>query len=145
MAADWPFRYSEEEIRKAWRKATREIERSDKTYPKTIDTLMDILKGGNGHVHDFADTDTVTVKELQEAEQRLRRPGSSLSSFSTGKLLRDISEHREPYYAGNTIVKDADNRVWKMSPNRKWLRVEWIGVSNDDQPVRPLRVLREEA
>jgi hypothetical protein len=87
--------YTEEQIRRAF-------ERHQGCFtiiPVSFASLMAELD----HVHDFADGDTVTAKEIRDAftrvlpDGRCRRCGSKFhgNDVPSEYFLRDISKHRE--------------------------------------------------
>jgi hypothetical protein len=133
--------YAEEEIRAAWNRATSRIE-AENLSQCTIDVLISELRKKD-HVHDFADTDTITVKELREAWRRANAPASvAIANFAM--LLTDISSHREPEHPYASTWKDDNGVVWQraMDGNGKvnmWLRMGHAGKFSDSQPKRPLK------
>src|SRR5260370_31944855 len=70
------------------------------------------MKKKESHVHDFADWDMITVKEIRDAQDRLREPGYPSTVFSAEKLLRSISENRRPEYPYGTVWKDNSGIYW---------------------------------
>jgi hypothetical protein len=89
------------------------------------------------HVHDFADTDTITVREVRDAWERVRGPGTP------DLLFRDISEHREPEYPAGTAWEDRNHTThWYRLANGKWYRFGSSTTFEDHVPVRPLRRMK---
>jgi hypothetical protein len=92
----------------------------------------------NDHVHDFADDDTVTVREIREVLERF-----------TGRnvirdILRDISERREPEYPAYSVWKDDNGVIWQRTSQPRsrygqWLRMGMDGIHGDSSPQRPLK------
>lgn len=88
--------YTEEQIRRAWEK------KGQSAGSSPVNALIEQLRK-DGHVHDFADGDTVTAKEIRDAFTRVLPYGRCLrcgSKFHGNDIpseyfLRDISEHRE--------------------------------------------------
>jgi hypothetical protein len=88
--------YTEKQIREAWRHAWAG---KGWTFPvSAVDDLVSQLR----HVHDFADTDTVTAREVREAFRRIlpndccQRCGSGFHGKDRPAefFLKDISRHR---------------------------------------------------
>lgn len=126
--------YTEEEIRKAFTLQGNIIHYS------LGELLIALAKLKDDHVHDFADSDTITVKELRDAELRLRDTGTTLTMpFTAGKLLQDISEHREPDYPYATVWKDYNGTYWFRTSRNAWLRFGIAPEQPHDLPRRPLR------
>jgi hypothetical protein len=123
--------YTEEEIRRAWGRTASNWNQNQ------VNLLIAELEKKD-HRHDLADSDTVTAKEVRAAWDRLdalQGPGS----VTSGQLLRDISEHREPEYPVKTIWKDADGSIWVRLPGMRWGRLAQLNISPDNAPKRPLR------
>lgn len=118
-----------------------EIRRAMKECPCwTVSAVLTSLKENqrDNHAHDWADTDTITVKEIRAAWARIQGLGEP-GSVTASQFLRDISRHREPDYPVNTIWKDADGAIWHRIPDGKWGRLAQAGISPGDAPKRPLR------
>lgn len=124
--------YTEDEIRKAW-------DRAKGNYGcKDLGLFLSELKKADRE-HDFADTDTVTVKEVRDAARRVFvLPGRNLGA----DLLKDISIHREPEYPCGTVWSDANGVIWLRTTDRKWLRFNSLSIYDDDIPHRPLTEMR---
>jgi hypothetical protein len=121
--------YTESQIRKAWAAAFGGPHIP--TFPSwSAEALVRKLKE-NDHVHDFTDTDTVTVKELLE-----NAPKAGIVNIRG--LLQLISEHREPEYEPGVVVKDAKARIWLRCPGRTWLLPGSAVTYPDSSPKRPL-------
>lgn len=93
--------YSEKEIRAAWGRTP-----GLRLLPDFLTAFLGELKGDVV----LADTDTVTVRELREAWSRENlQTGLSASPAVTrhdlDRLLRDISEHREPEWTPGKIYR----------------------------------------
>lgn len=133
--------YTEGEIRRAWNLATSRIE-LENLHMSTADVLISELKKKD-HVHDFADTDTITVKELREAWLRANAPERvAITNFA--RLLTDISSHREPEYPYASTWKDGNGVVWQRAMDddgkvNMWLRMGYKGKFSDNYPKRPLK------
>lgn len=106
----------------------------------------------NDHVHDFADTDTVTVREIRDAFRRILPDGRCQMCGAkfhgndppSEYFLRDISEHREPEYPRHSVWKDDNGVIWQRtsaarSRYAQWLRMGMDGIYGDSSPKRPLR------
>ena len=133
--------YTEEEIRKAWK--VLELSGFGSTY---INTLIQALKAEDAHLHDFADADTITVKEIRETFQRLLPEDSCRmcgAKFHGGDkpseyFLKDVSEHREPEYPVKTYWKDAKGKIWYTS-GETWQKMQGAEGESHDIPLRPLK------
>lgn len=132
--------YTEEEIRQAWGRAALHWNQGDRAV---IEHRLIAELGKKDHRHDLADSDTVTAKEVRNAWDRLdamQGPGS----ITSGQLLRDISEHREPDYPAYSVWKDANGKIWQRtsvprSRYGQWLRMGMDGIHGDGSPERPLQ------
>ena len=96
------------------------------------------------HVHDFADTDTITVGEFKAACKRtpVLWDGSPVTVGNlslTDHILRSISEHREPEYKPGTVWEDAFGVAWYRGQSNTWMRFGVTTVWNNNTPKRPLR------
>ena len=140
------MKYAENEIRSAMREL--------KVFfaPAEAGLLMNKLKENKiDHVHDFTDTDTITVQEIRAAFKRIlpndccQRCGSKFHAgdIPADYLLKDISEHREPDYPSGSIWKDADGWVWQRLSSRTWWRMASDTTFRNDAPVRPLTRMEE--
>jgi len=87
----------------------------------------------------WADSDTVTVKELLEAEGRLKPQGFPSTVFSLNRILQEVSASREPEYPAGTVWKDASEIVWMRAEGEMWLRMGWSGSYSHTYPKRPLK------
>lgn len=97
----------------------------------------DVQNPGKTDMHAiWADSDTVTVKELRDAEKR-----QSSQLYSVEHLLRYIAEHREPEYPPGTIWQDSGKPPvpWYRTGNGMWLRFGREGEFSHNYPVRPLK------
>ena len=92
------------------------------------------LKKDSHHHHDFADHDTITVKEIRESWKRLCY--GTIADVNT--LLRDISTHREPEHPHGSVWKDRNGAIWFRSGNT-WLKPGDSLVYTDTRPLRPLQ------
>jgi hypothetical protein len=103
------------------------------------------LRKGREHVHDFADTDTVTVRELREAWKRcgIDTPFRADGMTEMENFLRDIREHREPEYPAASVWKDHAGRIWFRTSDKRWMRFGKAEIFPHDRPVRPLKRMRE--
>ena len=124
--------YTEEEIRKAWK--VLELSGFGSTY---INTLIQALKAEDAHLHDFADADTITVKEIREAWTRMGNP-ATWTSQRADVFLKDISEHREPVYPQGSIWRDRVGLIY-CRDGRNWLRFGTQVTFADNVPLRPLK------
>ena len=105
-----------------------------------------IRKLEDDHSHDFADTDTITVKEVREAFKRMLPNGCTQCGASFhGKdipseaFLRNISEAREPSYPPYSVWQDKNGVFWYRTWSKEWLQFGNAGKFADSAPVRPLR------
>ena len=132
--------FTEEEIRAAWRK-TGLSSFSD----VWLETLFTELNRKKNRVHDFADTDIITVKELREAWNRAYPTAFPLRGADFTVLLKNISEHREPEYPYASTWMDDNGVVWHRTMDdgggkvHMWLRMGYPGKFSDSQPKRPLK------
>lgn len=125
--------YTEDQIREAWVKAFGGVHMP--TFPSwSADALVARLKKDN-HMHDWADTDTITVAELRTAYNTVE------GGF--GDLLRWISEHRDPTLRVDSVWRDDRGIIWQRTTARKWLRVGFAGTWDDQTPKRPLHEMAE--
>jgi len=133
--------YTEDEVRKA----IKALEfYSHGHLEKVIENLREMK---SGHLHDFADNDTITVKEIREACKRIlpndccQKCGASFHAGDkpSDYLLQDISSHREPKYPVNSTWKDADDQIWHRISGNYWKRMGESGGFPDSTPRRPLR------
>lgn len=83
------------------------------------------------------DTDTVTVKEIRAAWQRIDRL-EAVGSVTAAELLTDILIHREPEYPYASIWKDHSGVYWFRGTDKTWLRFGRSDVYKDSSPNRPL-------
>jgi hypothetical protein len=98
-----------------------------------------VMKGKEPHVKELTDTDTVTAKELSDAEQRLRPLGYPSTVFPVKAILEDVLAHREPQYPSGTVWKDTAGIVWERLPDGMWLKMGAEGRYSYNSPERPLR------
>jgi hypothetical protein len=124
--------YTEGDIREAF---------SRKSWTQaSAEELLAALKGD--HVHDLADDDTITVRELRD----LWRRGGLAYPLSIDALLKDVSGHREPSFLPGQVVRDADGVFWRYSMNPAWPEGKWTGFGSISlhgfrTPKRPLKVM----
>jgi hypothetical protein len=134
--------YSEDEIRRAVDGEVR-LFKPD----LTAELVIARLTKNRENAHDFADADTVTARELRDALKRLFPDGrcETCGAFFHGSdtpgdaVLTNISEHREPDCPAWSVWKDANDAIWRRTPEMKW---EKFGVRvsfSDVYPKRPLR------
>jgi len=93
---------------------------------------------------ELADSDTVTVKEVWQAQARLAGDyplSSSGARQYLGNLLEDILQHREPEYPPGTTWMDSGNPPvpWYRTGNGTWLRFGEEGTFSHNSPKRPLK------
>lgn len=129
--------YSEEEIRRAAEKLG-----FAKNYADAL--IGKLMK--DDHSHDFADTDTITVKEVREAFRRMLPNGCTQCGASFhGKdipseaFLRNISEAREPSYPPYTVWQDKNGVFWYRTWSKEWLQFGSTERFADSALSRPLR------
>lgn len=128
--------YTEKEIRRVARElpflavATEEL---------LIERLRKNTK--DNHVHDFTDTDTITVKEIREAWGRLNY--RLTTAGGPEGLLLDISSHRENF-GNNSVAEDPEGNIWKLKGGRWQIFGSTMTVSYGT-PRRPLRFLTTDA
>jgi hypothetical protein len=125
--------YTEAQIREAWNARLRD----DSDINELIYALKKLPKGNFVPIHEWADDDTITVKEIREAFKRL----TSAAHFNVPAFLRDISEHREPRYPMGTVVKDAKGKFWQLGESRFWFSFGQTAVVMHHVPARPLTVV----
>lgn len=123
--------YTESQIREAWDKRLRD----DSDINELIYALKKLPRGN--FVHEWADDDTITVKEIREAFKRL----TSAAHFNVPAFLRDISEHREPEYPLGTVVKDAKGQFWQRAEGMYWASFGQVTVRTNNIPARPLTIV----
>lgn len=117
--------WGENEIRAAWREAGL----------KTMDInrlLYQLDKQPS--VTEFADTDTITVKELREAYAGVD------GGFNDDSLLAYIREHRENCPAG-TVWMDRNNVIWQRTRDERWAQFG-SSIWANTVPARPLRQMK---
>jgi hypothetical protein len=95
-------------------------------------------KGDKPQMRKLTDTDIVTVKELREAEQRMRPLGFPSQVFPVQAILDDVMEHREPEYPAGTVWQDANGIPWQRLPDGMWLKMGSDGKYSYSAPRRPL-------
>jgi hypothetical protein len=119
--------YSENKIRAVCR---------DKLYypPASIDSLIAALRAKDDHVHDFTETDTITVREFREAWDRqfpgmypLQIPAADRRA-TFERFLRDISDHREPQYVPGNLYRTLSGGVY-LYTEKGTFRVLGVEVS----------------
>jgi hypothetical protein len=135
--------YTEDQIRKAWITAFGGPHmHADPTFPTwSSDALVRQLKEDD-HVHDFADTDTITVKELREAWMRANAPETvALANYAI--FLTDISKHREPEYPAGTVWKDRKGVIYRRTVDGRWQQFGTSSIQADIVPSRPLSQMIE--
>jgi hypothetical protein len=121
--------YTEEQI--------REVLDGYKTVtPYWIERVMtDLrLKSGDSHAHDWADDDTITVREITEA---WNRGNSTPARNSLPNFLQDISERRENF-PPNAVVEDPEGNIWRLQHTR-WQVFNSLMTVSYETPRRPLR------
>jgi hypothetical protein len=125
--------YTEDDIRKAWKQTGLG------TFSELwLESLITALNEKKDHVHDFADTDIITVKELREAWNGRTVNGMiARNNQDPEALLRNISEHREPGYEIGTVVKDNTGCVY-LRLKTGWWRFGSSMVFEFSAPKRPL-------
>ena len=103
--------------------------------------LIGELERENDHVHDFADSDTVTVREIREAwnRRRIDVPIGRCPGIQASELLKDISEHRENF-CQDAVVQDPEGNIWKLR-GRDWVIFDSMMKIGYDIPRRPLTLL----
>lgn len=84
----------------------------------------------------WADSDTVTVKELRDAEKKQR---SALCGVED--LLKIIDESREPEYPVNSVWKAKDGMIWLRvaDDGGRWSCFGSAGTFSHNAPERPLK------
>ena len=89
----------------------------------------------------WAESDTVTVKELREVWERWFPATLPGHEHSFRAFLQDIREHREPEYPPGSTWLDSGNPAvpWYRTGNGTWLKFGREGTFPDDAPVRPLK------
>lgn len=95
----------------------------------------------DSHVHDWADSDTVTVREIRDSFNRKMYGtinGTALNG--AGELLEDISSHREPAYIPGRTYRDARGRYWQRTREENWMTFGGWTVSGY-VPVEPLELM----
>lgn len=129
--------YTAEEIREAYKALLRVASAGEELIGK----LEKLQEEGEKHIHDWADDDTVTVREIREAwnRRRIDVPIGKCPGVQASELLKDISEHREPEYPPSTIWKDYDGAMWVRIQGKRWGRLAQLQISPDSAPKRPLR------
>ena len=120
--------YSEAEIRAAWERAFH-----GKITPGA---LFKELEGET----QMKDTDTVTVKEIRAAWQRIDRL-EAVGSVTANELLTDILINREPEYPIGTVVRDRDRIHWYRTSGNQWYQFGSSMKFTDEAPKRPLTVV----
>jgi hypothetical protein len=92
------------------------------------------MQANDGHVHDFADDDTLTVREFKAALTRMTDAGG----WDADRFLRDISEHREPDYPPRSVWKDRNGVAWCRTRDKRWTQFGISVTWADAVPARPL-------
>jgi hypothetical protein len=126
--------YTENQIREAFREAESVILRGGKIRLSAEEVIWQLARGSDVHAI-WADSDTVTVKELREAGSRV--PVSDPDPLAS--ILRDISEHREPEYPPASVWEDDNGVRWQRTSNEMWLRMGRVGEFSHGYPKRPLK------
>ena len=118
--------YTTEEIRRAF------LDARGNYGVRDVDTLLRELREAKAN-HEFADTDTITVKEFREACANIK------DAFTDDSMLTWIYEHREPKYQVGTVVRDAIGHCYLRAARGSWLRFGTTETFPDDKPRRPLK------
>jgi hypothetical protein len=96
----------------------------------------------NDHIHDFADDDTVTVKEVRDAATRLRPAGfPGVVIFPVEDLLKDISSHREPAYIPGRTYRGQDGEYYHRMTAGDWRRGSDGKLVPRNHPAKPLELM----
>ena len=129
--------YTEEDIR-------RVLKNSNYRYITAEEVIRRLRQDGgeDAHMHDFADTDTITVKELRDAWKRQYGPDSADKMLMT-VILDDISKRREPDYKPDTVWKDVNGTVFCRTSDKRWMQFGTVSVWADIVPKRPLYQMHE--
>jgi len=123
--------YSEEEIRYAFRGWLTES--SGESFLRRLHN--------NREKSVLSDDDTVTVKEIRDAEKALQVRGQGSTIYSAEQLLRKIHSSREPEYPVNSVWKDANGMVWLRvaDDGGGWACFGSAGTYSLNSPKRPLK------
>ncbi len=95
----------------------------------------------DSHVHDWADSDTVTVREIRDSfNRKMYRTINGTALNGAGELLEDISSHREPAYIPERTYRDAMGSYYQFSKDRTCWR-GFYGTYSLSIPKRPLELM----
>jgi len=129
--------YTEEEIREAARELWPTASGS-----QWISQLLDkMAEQREKKDHGFADTDTITVKELRDAYTEVGETGDGWDDDS---LLTCVRAQRRGRYRPGQVVRDADGEYWKFLLNGT--KTGWLRFGSDAHwgygaPRWPLEVM----
>ena len=130
--------YTEEQIRGAYDTANVPFMQSSGIRLSADELLWQLGRARGTDVHPvWADSDTVTVKELREAGSRV--PVSNPDPLAA--ILKDIAEHREPEYPPGTTWLDSGKPAipWYRTGSGMWMKFGQEGTFSHNTPVRPLK------
>lgn len=122
--------YTAEEIRRAF------LDARGNYGVRDVDTLLAELRKAKASPA-FADSETITVKELRDAYANVG------DIFNDDSLLAWIREHREPDYPHGTVWKDTGGVIWFRTSDKMWYRFGSTVKFADERPRRPLRQMKE--